>query len=361
MTSLAEVSRVAGVSITTASRVLTSSSHPVAASTRERVLRAAEAVGYSPSALARGLVSRRSKLIGIIVSDIANPYFSMIARGVNDVALKAGYVTMLSSGDRRATTEISQMQAMLEYRATGIIVAGSSYVGDEDQEQFAQVVVAAKKQGARVITLAPRALDCRVVTTDVRQAAYDVTDYIVSLGHRDIAYIKGPESLRTSHERCAGFLECMAAHGLAERARTVPGGFDFEAGFRATVGLLLEKLPLDAIVAGNDEAAVGALSALKQAGIEVPSEMSVAGMDDFPVARFVGLTTVSMPLYEMGAMAAREIIDGAGAEDDGYVQSPTLLAHRLVPRQTTARVIAPGTENARRSAPTPHGRRPVRS
>ncbi len=359
MTSLAEVSRVAGVSITTASRVLTSSSHPVAESTRERVLRAAETVGYSPSALARGLVSRRSKLIGIIVSDIANPYFSVIARGVNDVTLKAGYVTMLSSGDRRAATEISQLQAMLEYRATGIIVAGSGYVDDKHQEQFAQVFRAAKKQGARIITLAPRALDCRVVATDVRQAAYDVTDYVISLGHRDIGYIEGPEALTTSQERRTGFLECMAEHGLAKRARVVPGGFDFEAGFRATVGLLLEKPLVEAIVASNDEAAVGTLSALSQAGIEVPGEISVAGMDDLPVAHFVGLTTVSMPLYEMGAMAAREIIDGAGVELDVDVPPPVLLAHRLVPRQTTARAKLARTANDRHAGLTTRNRPPA--
>lgn len=350
MSSLAEVSRVAGVSMTTASRVLTSSTHPVAASTRERVLRAAEAVGYSPSALARGLVSRRSHLIGIIVSDIANPYFSMIARGVNDVALKAGYITMLSSGDRRATTEISQLKAMLEYRATGIIIAGSGYVGDGHLEQFAQVVDLAKKQGARVVTLASRSLNCRIITADVHSAAYDVTDYLISLGHRNIAFIEGPDILTTSQERRDGFMDCMAEQGLAENARVVSGGFDFEAGFQATMSLLLDKQPLDAIVAANDEAAVGALSALSQAGVVVPDEVSVAGIDDFPVARFVGLTTVSMPLYEMGAMAAREIVDGAGGKQEGQVETLTLLAHRLIPRRTSARPKKAKAESALRAS-----------
>jgi LacI family transcriptional regulator len=333
VSSLAEVSRLAGVSVSTASRVLTGSSHPISAATRARVIAAADQVGYSPSALARALVSRSSRLIGVLVSDIVNPYFSVIARGVDDVASRAGYVTMLSNVDRRTTTEIARVQTMRDYRAAGVIFAGSGYVDDPDEPALAEVVRRAQEQGVRTVSLTVRGIGGPLVTTDNEAAAYDVTDHLVGLGHRRIAFLEGPPGMVASRQRRDGFLACMRDAGLADAAQLHAGGFDFEAGHAAAMRLIAHPPLPDAVLAANDESAVGALGALRQAGLDVPGDMSVAGMDDLRIARFVGLTTVSLPLYEMGAMAARRIIDADAEPSD----TTTVLAHRLIPRETTGR------------------------
>lgn len=335
MTSLVEVARAAGVATSTASRVLSGSSHPISAETRARVIEAANRLGYSPSALARALVSRGSRLIGVLVSDIVNPYFSVIARGVDDVASRAGYVTMLSNVDRRTVTEINRLQTMREYRAAGVIFAGSGYVDDPQMSDLVKAVREAQEQGIHTVSLTVRDIGCRVITADSERAAYDITDYLVSLGHRRIAFIEGPPGMIATRQRRDGFMACMRDAGLEESARCLPGGFDYEAGHAAAMRLIARPPLPEAIIAANDEAAVGALNALRQANIDVPGEVSVAGIDDLRVARFVGLTTVSLPLYEMGAMAARHIIDatsGSGEDD-----TTTILSHRLIPRETTQR------------------------
>ncbi|WP_433332374.1 LacI family DNA-binding transcriptional regulator [Spirillospora sp. CA-294931] len=332
MSSLVEVARAAGVSVSTASRVLNGSSHPISAKTRAKVIAVAEQLGYSPSALARALVSRSSRLIGVLVSDIVNPYFSVIARGVDDVASRAGYVTMLSNVDRRTTTEINRLQTMRDYRAAGVVFAGSGHVDDPHAPELAKVVGQAREQGVQIMSLTMRDLGCPVVTADSKAAAYAVTDHLLSLGHRRIAFIDGPSGMIASRERRNGFLACMDDAGLATSASCHLGGFDFEAGHTAAMRMLAHPRLPDAILAANDEAAVGALNALRQAGIDVPGQVSVAGMDDLRVAQFVGLTTVSLPLYEMGAMAARHIID---ASPDTETAPLTVLSHRLIPRETT--------------------------
>ncbi|KAB2347893.1 LacI family DNA-binding transcriptional regulator [Actinomadura rudentiformis] len=332
MSSLVEVARAAGVSVSTASRVLTGSSHPISAKTRAKVIAVAEELGYSPSALARALVSRSSRLIGVLVSDIVNPYFSVIARGVDDVTSRAGYVTMLSNVDRRTTTEINRLQTMRDYRAAGVIFAGSGHVDDPHAPELAKAVRQAQDQGLQIMSLTMRDIGCPVVTADSQAAAYAVTDHLISLGHRRIAFIEGPSGMIASRQRRDGFLACMSDADLAESARCHPGGFDYEAGHTAAMRLIAHPPLPDAILAANDEAAVGALHALRQARIDVPGQISVAGMDDLRVAQFVGLTTVSLPLYEMGAMAARRIIDASSGTDSTAL---TVLSHRLIPRETT--------------------------
>ncbi|EPH45176.1 putative Catabolite control protein A [Streptomyces aurantiacus JA 4570] len=324
------------MAVATASRVLSGSDHPVSARTRAKVLAAAAKLEYSPSALARAMVSPHSGLVGVLVSDIVNPYFAVIARGVDDVATRAGYVTMLSNVDRRTDTEIGRLRAMRDYRAAGVIFAGSGYVDDPRTPDLVKAVSRAREEGIRAVSLADRDLGCPTITVDNRAAAHDITDHLVSLCHRRIAFIEGPPGMTVTQHRRDGFLAAMSTAGLAEGAHCVPGGFDFEAGHAAAVRLMARPPLPDAVLAANDEVAVGALSALRQAGIDVPGEISVAGINDLRVAQHVGLTTVSLPLYEMGSMAARHIVESAQGEDAGD-SATTTLSHRLITRETTAR------------------------
>jgi LacI family transcriptional regulator len=326
MASLADISRRAGVSIATASRVLNGSSHPVSDVTRDRVLAAADELGYRPSELARALVKRTSRIIGVIVGDIVDPYFAEIARGVADVAARAGHLTMVCNADRRPTSELAHLDVLRDYHAAGVVFAGSGYEDLHDAEALRHAVDALQAGGSAVVALAARDLDCPSVLVDNRAAARDAAEHLLELGHRRIAFVEGPAGLHTSAHRLEGFEAAMAAAG-AEPIR-VPGGFEYEAGAAAAERLMAAGELPDAVLAVNDEVAIGMLTALRRGGVDVPGRVSVAGIDDTRPARLVDLTSVSLPLHELGESGARVILEGA----DGDV----VLPHRLVARGTTA-------------------------
>ena len=320
----------AGVSIATASRVLNGSSHPVADGTRERVLAAATELGYSPSALARALVTRRSRIIGVMVGDIVDAYFAEITRGVEDVAGRAGYMTIVCNADRRTQLEIEQLAVLTDYRAEGIIFAGSGHLDDPQRGELSAAVARASDRGIRVLALAVRDLDCPRIVADNRGAAYDITDYVLSLGHRRVAYISGPPGLYASRDRLDGFREAMTDAG-ADPDLVHDGDFSYEQGYAAALQMIAEAELPDAIIGSNDESAIGALAALRQARVEVPERVSVAGMTDTRLARFSDMTTVSVPMYQFGAAAARRIVGDESSPPE------TVLPHRVVPRSTTTR------------------------
>ena len=328
--SLADVGRRAGVSIATASRVLNGSSHPVSEATRERVLEAARELGYSPSALARALVTRRSRIIGVMVGDIVDAYFAEITRGVEDVAGRAGYMTIICNADRRTEVEIDQLAVLCDYQAEGVIFAGSGYLDDPRGSDLVAAVERARDRGISVLALALRDFDCPRIVSDNQVAAYDITDYVLSLGHRRVGYISGPPGLYATRDRLAGFREAAGDAGV-DAGLVYEGDFSYEQGYAAALRMIAEVELPDAIIGANDETAIGALAALRQARIEVPGRVSVAGMTDTRLARFSDMTTVSVPVYQFGAAAARRIVSGESSP------SETVLPHRVVPRSTTAR------------------------
>ena len=328
--SLSHVAQAAGVSIATASRVLNGSSHPVSESTRDRVLAAARQLGYSPSALARALVTRRSRIIGVVVGDIVDAYFAEITRGVEDVAARSGYMTIVCSADRRTEIEIEQLAVLSDYQAEGVVFAGSGYLDDPRGPELAAAVERARERGIRVVALATRDFEAPQITADNHAAAFDATDYVLSLGHRRVAYIGGPSGLYASRDREAGFRAAMTAAG-ADPGRVYGGDFSYDQGYAATLQMIAEPEPPEAIIGANDETAVGALAALRQARIDVPERISVAGMTDTRLARFSDMTTVSVPMYQFGAVAAQRIVAGEDPPRE------TVLPHRVVPRSTTAR------------------------
>lgn len=332
--SLADISRRARVSITTASRVLNGSSHPVSEKTRGRVLEAAQELGYQPSALARALVTRNSRIIGVIVGNIVDPYFAEIARGVENVAGRVGYLTMVCNADRRTDAEIEHVRVLRDYQASGVVFASSGYVDDEHAAELGRAVGELHDLGSSVIALAQRDFECLHAVVDNRSAAYDITDYVASLGHERIAFVEGPAGLHTSALRREGFEAAMRDAGLDAGLR-FDGGFEYEAGHAAALRMLAAGELPDAVVGANDEVAIGVLMGLRQAGVEVPGRVSVAGIDDTRPARFVELTTVSVPLYELGAVAARAILSARG--EHAAPTGDVVLPHRLIPRSTTTR------------------------
>ena len=285
------------------------------------MLNAAKELGYAPSALARALVTRSSRIIGVIVADIVDPYFAEIARGVEEVAVGLGYLTMVCSAEQGPEAEIGHLRQLREYHAAGIVFAGSGRIRDPDTPELADAVNEARERGAVVVALAQRDFEAPSIVFDNEAAMYDLTTYVRSLGHEEIVFVEGPQSLHTSAQRRAGFERA----GGGDR---VPGGFSYEDGVAAAERLLARGNLPHAIVAANDEAAIGVLMRLREAGVKVPEQVSVAGIDDTRPARFVGLTTITAPLHAMGREAAHAILAGGA-------QRRVVLPHRLAPRATT--------------------------
>ena len=326
LASLADISRRAGVSIATASRVLNGSSHPVSEATRSRVLAAADELGYRPSELARALVKRTSRIVGVLVGDIVDPYFAEIARGVEDVATSVGHLTMVCNTDRRPAAELAHLDVLRDYHAAGVVFAGSGYEDAAEAAALRHAVADLQERGSVVVALAVRDLDCPSVLVDNRAAAREATEHLLSLGHRRIAFVEGPAGLHPSAHRLEGFRAAIAAAGAdfgraAGRLRVRGGrGGGGDARRRTSCP--------DAVLGVNDEVAIGLLTGLRRGGVDVPGQVSVAGIDDTRPARLVDLTSVSLPLHELGETAARVILEG--------VEGDVVLPHRLVRRATTA-------------------------
>lgn len=339
MTSITEVARLAGVSIATASRVVSSADYPVSAQTRERVLDAARALDYVPNALARGLLKSQLPVIGVIVHDITDPYFAEIARGVEDAAETGGYLVVTCSSERVGEREASYVRLLRSMRAAGVIFAGSGVDDPASIEELPRHVAALRASGAAVIHLSPHALGEPEVSVDNQAGIAAMVAALVRLGHRRICFLEGPSSLYVARERLAGYRRGLAEAGIdVDERLIIDSGFSAEAAGRAVDGLLARHAQpgtdFSAILCANDLLALGTLQRLHEHGIDVPGDVSVAGFDDIPVAAMTApsLSTVRLPLRQMGRRgfdAAIRILAGEEIERQ-------ILPTEIVLRDSTA-------------------------
>lgn len=334
--SIADVAELAGTSIATVSRVLANADHPVAARTRKTVLDAAESLGYHPNAIARALATQRTRTIGLIVGDISDVYFAQIARGVEDTAEPHGYLTIICNADRNPDKEVAYFNMLLEHKVAAIVLSGGFFSGKPGTKALQPVVARAVAEGRRVVALGSLGFPgVATISVDNVAVCHDITRYLIQLGHRRIAFVGGPEGLSTSIEREQGFRRAMEEAGL-EASMVYREGFGFDAGRRAAVNILLKSLP-EAVVAATDESAIGLMAAFREAGIDVPGDVSISGIDNSDLSALLGLTTVKVPKYELGKQAAQMLLDSA---EDGEILSTT-LPHRIVMRGSTAFRNAP--------------------
>jgi LacI family transcriptional regulator len=325
-TSLEDVAALAEVSTTTVSRVLSGSKHAVAARTRDRVLAAAEELGYSASPLARALANQRSQIIGVIVPDNVDPVFAEIIRGIDDVANAAGYLTIICNAARDSNREIMQIQKLRDYNAAGVVFAGAgSHLNKAPG--LVEIVETAQGEGMMVIALAQRDFASQFIGYDNAVAARELTHYLIQLGHRDIAFVSGLAGVYSAEARQAGYEQAMKAAGLP--TRVVPGTYDVDSGTEAAVRLMSQGSLPDALIGANDQTAVAAMTAFRHAGITVPEGISVAGMGGTKLAKIVDLTTSAAPLHELGAKAAQRVITGPDEQAD------EILPCKILIRQTT--------------------------
>jgi len=333
--SITEVARLAGVSIATASRVMSDADYPVSAGARERVLDAARTLDYVPNALARGLIKSRVPVVGVIVHDITDPYFAEIVRGVEDAASPAGFLVITCSSERDPEREREYVRLLRSMRAAAIIFAGSGLDDPGLNEELPKHLAAMREQGAAVVHLSPHALGEPEIQVDNEGGVASLIAALVELGHRRIAFLAGPRSLYVARDRLAGYLTGLQAAGIeADERLIVHTSFDREGGALAVDALLAGEVPFTAMCAANDQLALGALQRLQTRGITVPDQVSVAGFDDISMASMTApsLSTVRLPLRELGRLGfayADRVLSG---HDGHRMRTPT----EVVLRDSTA-------------------------
>ena len=336
MVSITEVAARAGVSETTVSRVINNSSHPVSKKTREHVLAVAKELNFTPSALARALASNQTHIIGVVVGDASDPYFATIIRGITDEARANGYMTVIGNSDRLAAEELDFVQVMRNYQADGLIFAGGGLTDTSYLSELVDILASFKSRQVPVVALGHHLIDAPQVTIDNHLAAQEMTEYLINLGHRRIAFIAGPAVLSTSAIREEGYRQALSKHGIPfDPSLVVEGNFTYDDGLRlAEYFLSLNVLPT-AIFGSNDVMTIGCLVGLKQHGISVPEQISLAGFDDITSTQFVDppLTTIRVPMREMGMMAVKQLL--VAMQSDERPESQYVLPHELIVRAST--------------------------
>ncbi|TVR92264.1 MAG: LacI family transcriptional regulator [Trueperaceae bacterium] len=333
MATIREVSRLAGVSIATVSRVLNGAS-TVAHPTRERVLAAIATLGFKPNAFARGLATNRSGGIGVTVNEISSPYFGAFIRGVEQVVRAEGIHMMVSSGYATAALERASVDFLLERRCDGLIVQ-SDALDDEALIELARdgdtpVVVFGR-------SVAEIGSSCVVLDNELGGSL--ATEHLLRHGHRHIGHIAGPLSYADARDRLMGYRRALVAAGIAFDDRYVVESTFLEEGGAEAAAHLLERAPdLTAIFVANDQMAAGAMRTLRETGHAVPDDISIIGYDDVFLARYLTptLTTVRQPLVEMGRAAADLLLERLDGERREVVHR---FDPELVERQSVASAV----------------------
>jgi len=354
VSSITEVARLAGVSTATASRVMSEADYAVSATTRARVLDAARTLDYVPNALARGLLSSRVPVVGVIVHDITDPYFSEVVRGVEDAAARGGYLVITCSSDRIAARENSYVRLLRSMRAAAVIFAGSGLDDETLNEELRKHVAAMRGYGAAVVHLSPHALGEPEIGVDNAAGIASMVAALVELGHRRIAFLAGPTSLYVARDRLQGYRRGLEDAGLPLDERLiVHTPFDREGGASAVDALLSGDASFTAICCANDLLALGALDRLVELGIDVPEAVSVTGFDDIQVAALTApsLSTVRLPLRDLG----RRGFEYADRLLEGETPTSDVLATEVVLRGSTGQPPAHALPGDRRHSTVTKG------
>jgi LacI family transcriptional regulator len=302
---LVDVAEQAGVSLATASRAL-SGSAGVSPEVAERVRGVAKDVGYVANVHARSLAGGPTSSIGLVVHEIGDPYFTEIASGALRIATERGLTVQICHAGRDLENELVQIRAHVANRVGAIIIAGSGFVDSSAQARVRAELHDYREAGGRVAVIGRHHVGADAVLPDNVAGGRSVARHVLELGHRRIALVSGSLQLTTIADRLAGIDEAFADHGLSrEDAVLIEAPFTREGG-RAAAEQLLDRHPdVTAVIALNDDMAIGVLSVLRSRGVSVPQEMSVTGFDDVAVAQDLSpsLTTVRLPMMQFGEMA----------------------------------------------------------
>jgi LacI family transcriptional regulator len=337
MATINDVAALAGVSVATVSRALNGKA-TVAPELVARVQAAATELRYHPNGLARSLRSQQTAVLALIISDVANPFFTSVARGVEDVALAAGFSVVLCNADDSTEKESRYLSVAIEERVAGVILSPTGPGANID-------VLRARSTPVVAVDRPLPGVDQVLVNS--RAAAAEATAHLLKSGYRRIGCVTGPAGLWTADDRLAGYRDALAEAGLESSPEWERrAGYQSEGGRSATADLLATHDQLDALLIGNCTQAAGALEAIRVAGRRPGRDLGLVAFDDSPWATLVDppLSVVAQPAYELGALAAELLLQrirnthrGTGAQTAPRPVVRTLEA-QLIERGSSSRV-----------------------
>jgi DNA-binding LacI/PurR family transcriptional regulator len=322
--SIKDIARAAGVSPSTVSRAL--SDHPrISLETKERIRRLATEMGYSPSAVARSLVTQRTSIIGLAVAWVSDPFLAQVVRGIEDTALEHGYTVILSSFYGEPDREKEVLSTFRERRVDGIIIKSSCF------DTYPHSLLS---QFGLPIVLINRPEYIYSVSTNNLHGGRLATEYLLDLGHSRIGYIAAEIGRRTNLDRLKAYKEALQGRGIAFEPTLVAMGDGYARGGKeAMCRLLTLPSPPTAVFCYNDLTAIGAALAVREAGLQVPDDISLVGFDDIELTTYCHppLTTFRQPAYELGRRAMEMVL---ALMVDGQKTTSVMLEGELVVRQS---------------------------
>jgi len=327
---ISDVAREAGVSLMTVSRVINGKAE-ISPSTRQHVLDVIERLGYRPSGIARGLATQRTGTIGLVVPDIANPFFSDVARGAEDRARAAGYHVFVCNADESPQRELSVLESLEEKRVDGLVLCSSRLQDD--------ALRAALEHHPAAVLVNRRLAEGQVGTVMLADdtGAQSAVEHLLQSGHTAVGFLAGPLNSYSSRQRVIGYGTAFEAAGISHNRDWVrPCSYEVKGGRETARALLADHPELTALFCYNDLVAVGALQACAELGRQVPGDLAIVGFDDIPMAAVVtpALTTCRVPRYELGDQALKLLLDrinGCAEDCEEIVLYPTLVVRASAP------------------------------
>lgn len=325
-----DVAREANVSMATVSRVVNGNPN-VKPATRKKVLEVIERLGYRPNAVARGLASKKTTTVGVIIPDISNPFFAELARGIEDIATMYKYNIILSNSDQNMDKELHLLNTMLGKQVDGIVFMGGN-ISEEHVAEF--------KRSPAPIVLAGSLEDSEQVPSvniDYEQATFDAVNTFIEKGHKKIAMVIGPFHEPINKEKkLVGYKKALETAGIpVDEALIVEGDYTYDSGIEAFDKLIELPEKPTAIYVGSDEMAVGVVHGAQDKGYSVPDDFEVISSDNTRISLMVRpqLTTVIQPLYDIGAVAMRLLTKFMNKEK--VSEHTVVLPHRIELRSST--------------------------
>ncbi|HEX8722830.1 MAG TPA: LacI family DNA-binding transcriptional regulator [Pyrinomonadaceae bacterium] len=347
MSSIKDVAREAGVSTATVSHVINNTRF-VSEEVRARVLGAVERCGYYPNAHARSLASGRSQTFGLVVSDIANPFFPELVKSIEAAAFERGFDVVLSNTNYEPDRTSHYVRRFIERKVAGVVVMTSELDAALVEE------LASRDVSVVFLDLGKPGVHMSNLTVNYEAGIEEAIQHLVSLGHSEIAFVGGPERLRSAARRLEAFRASMRRHLPGARVRFYRGDFKLEGGRRAASEMLAGRERPTAVLAANDLMALGVMVELRAAGLDIPRDVSVIGFDDIAFAAFAEppLTTVCLPRVELGRRAVEALMMNIEHPERRGVQ--VNIPTYLITRASTG----PAAAAAGRASPREAGREP---
>jgi len=312
MTTIRDVARLARVAPITVSRVLNNAG-PVNMETRARVETAIAELHYVPNVLARSLRFKHTQTLALVLTDITNPFWTRVARGVEDTARRFGYSVILCNTDENEAIQLETVNLLLQKQADGILLV--------PRRNGAALVERIRRQQVPVVVLDRHipGLPVDIVRGDSEGGAYALTRLLLELGHTRITLLSGPEDVPTAADRAAGFRRALVEAGCNTACPVLFGEYSYTSGKALALQALAAQPAPSALFAGNNLIATGALHAVRESGRDVPRDLSLVCFDDFPPELLVEpfFTTAAQPAYELGCQATHLLLERLSASSTG--------------------------------------------